>query len=588
MLRGEMSSPPASRPATIVDLLAWRAADQPERQTYTFLVDDTDAVSYSNRDLHGAAQRIASALQERTRQGERALLLHPPGFDYIAAFFGCLSANVIAVPAYPPDPTRLSRSLPRLQAIVRDAGASMVLTTTPILGLADSIFAHAPDLEALDWVATDALPAAGAHWRRPALAGDGVAFLQYTSGSTGAPKGVMVSHDNLMANLACIQHVLDVNPATVGVSWLPPYHDMGLVAMILEVMYAGCTTILMSPLAFLERPIRWLRAISQYRGTICGAPNFAYDLCVKRIPPQDRAGLDLSSWRSAGCAAEPVRAETLERFTAAFEPVGFRREAFFPCYGLAEATLIAAGGGIDDLPIVHTVDRRALASDRVVEATPGDNSAVSFVGSGKALPQHPLAIVDPRSRTLCAPDRIGEIWLSGPSVGQGYWNRPDETAETFRASLADSAEGQFLRTGDLGFMRDGELFITGRLKDLIIIRGTNHYAEDIEHTAQSSNPALRRGCGAAFPIEVGAEEHLALVQEVDTRQQPDWQAVIGDIRQAISEHHEIAIHTVVLVPPGSVHKTSSGKIQRRASNAELQAGGFDVVARWRATGRLTG
>ena len=569
----------AFEPSTLVNLLRWRALNQPDQRVYTFLVDgETEEVHLTYGELDRQARAIAASLQSLGATGERALLLYPPGLEYIAGFFGCLYAGVIAVPAYPPDPARLDRTLPRLQAMVADAQATVALTTAPILSMAEFVFAQAPDLAALQWLTTDTL-ADGTEdgWQEPALTGDSLAFLQYTSGSTRTPRGVMLSHDNLLYNSSLIRQAMEVTPDAIVVSWLPPYHDMGLIGAILQPLYAGCTCILMSPVSFLQRPFRWLQAISRYRATISGGPNFAYDLCVRKITPEQRATLDLSCWSLAFNGAEPVRSQTLDRFAAAFEPCGFRREAFYPCYGLAEATLIVSGGLRSVPPVIHTVQGAALEQNRVVDASATDEDARALVGCGQNLPGQKIVIVDPETLVQCPPDQVGEIWVAGPSVAQGYWNRPEETEQTFRAYMADTGEGPFLRTGDLGFMRDGELFITGRIKDLIIIRGRNHYPQDIELTVEQSHPALRPGCGAAFSVDVSGEERLVVVQEVYTNRPWDPDEVVGAIRQAVAETHEVQVYAVVLIEPRSIPKTSSGKIQRRACRAMFLAGTLDVV-----------
>jgi amino acid adenylation domain-containing protein len=579
---------PNFRPATLVDLLQQRAADEAVQRLYTFLGDSEDeAEQMTYRELDRRARLIGAALQAVAPPGERVLLLYPPGLEYIAGFFGCLYAGMVAVPAYPPDPMRLERTLPRLRAIIQDAQATMVLTTSPILEMGDFIFEQAPDFKALRWMASDAPGFGdGSLWRRPELTGDTLAFLQYTSGSTGTPKGVMLTHDNLLHNLKLISHGFQVRPGGVGVIWLPPYHDMGLIGGILEPLFGGMDTVLMSPMTFLRRPFRWLEAVSRYKGTISGGPNFAFDLCARRITPEERQRLDLSSWEVAFSGAEPIRTETLDRFTEAFAPCGFRREAFYPCYGLAEGTLIVSGGDTAAQPVIHTLDAGELSRNRAVRVEPSAPGARSHVGCGRTLPDQDIAIVEPESLTPCAPGAVGEIWVSGPSVARGYWNKPEETERTFHARLPGDSR-RYLRTGDLGLlMEDGELLVTGRLKDLIIIRGRNHYPQDIELTVDLSHPSLRPGCTATFSIDVNGEEQLAVVVEVakNLAAAPDpeaLEAVAGAIRQAVSSQHELQVHTVALIPPGAIFKTSSGKIQRRACRAALLSDTLELV--WRST-----
>jgi acyl-CoA synthetase (AMP-forming)/AMP-acid ligase II len=579
--------------SSLIDILRWRALNQPDLRLYTFLADgETDEVVITCAELDRRARAIAAVLQYADLVGERALLLYAPGLDYIAGFFGCLYAGVVAVPAYPPEPARLDRTLPRLQTMVADADATVALTTSPILSMAQFLFGQAPDLEALQWIATDTIPDQEADdWREPVLSQDSLAFLQYTSGSTHVPRGVMVSHGNLAYNSDLISQKFELSSASVGVVWLPPYHDMGLIGGILQPAYCGVHCVLMSPLDFLQRPPRWLQAVSNYDATVSGGPDFAYGLCVRKINAEQRSELDLSSWSLAFNGAEPVRAPTLERFAEVFAPCGFRRDAFYPCYGLAEATLIVSGGSRAAPPVIQAFDETALEQDRVVPVGSGDDNGRALVGCGQNLRGQKTVIVDPDSLTPCSPDRVGEIWVAGPSVAQGYWNRLDETKETFEARLADTGEGPFLRTGDLGFMRDGELFITGRLKDLIIIDGLNHYPQDIEHTLEQSHWALRPGCSAAFSVDVDARERLVVVAEVAQRHkwaryreeagvgvtsgsEPSLSAqdVVGEIRRAVAQAHDLRVHDVVLLEPRTVPKTSSGKIQRHACRDRYLAG----------------
>jgi 8-amino-7-oxononanoate synthase len=416
----------------------------------------------------------------------------------------------------------------------------------------------------------------------PDVHGDTLAFLQYTSGSTGTPKGVMLTHANLLHNSASIAYAFEHTRSGNGVFWLPSYHDMGLIGGILQPLYIGQPNVLMSPMAFLQKPFRWLKAITRYRATIGGGPNFAYDLCVRKITPEQRSQLDLSSWNLAFNGAEPVRAETLDAFCRAFEPVGFRRTAFYPCYGMAEATLIVTGGFKAALPVVRTFDAEALENNHVVDALADEEGARELVGSGGKLLDQRIVIAHPEHMTTMPPDEVGEIWVFGPSVAQGYWNRPEETERTFRAYLKDTGEGPFLRTGDLGFMQDGELFITGRLKDLIIIRGLNHYPQDIEVTAEKSHPRLRPANSAAFAAEIDGAERLVLVQEIERGQQDELDDVVESIRRAVAAEHELNVDAIALVKAGSIPKTSSGKIQRHACREAFIDGSLETVLEWRS------
>lgn len=576
---------PSFDPSTLVDLLRWRSGHQPERLAYTFLVDgETEENQVTYAGLDEAARRIAAHLQGLGMGGERALLLYPPGLDYIAAFFGCLYAGTVAVPAYPP---RLNRPVPRIQAIVADATPKVALTTTAILQNIEMRFEHTPELAALEWVDTEA-PSLGTEvgWIRPDISPETIAFLQYTSGSTADPKGVMVSHGNLIHNLKIIRHGFQIGSHGRGVFWLPSYHDMGLIGGILEPMYVCGPSTLMSPAAFLQRPARWLEAITRFQGTISGAPNFAYDFCVEKIKPADREGLDLSGWKTAFCGAEPIRPETLRRFAATFGPYGFDREAFYPCYGLAEGTLIVSGGEGSAWPRILPVDKKSLTHDQVVTCDVDEADQQPVVGCGGSLPDQRIEIVDPETHLRCGPDAVGEIWVSGPSITQGYWERPEETASHFQAYLADSGEGPFLRTGDLGFLQDGELFITGRLKDVIIIRGRNYYPQDIEFSAEDAHFALQSNAGAAFSVDHEGEERLVIAFELAREhRRSDPQEIFDAVRAAVTEAHELQPYAILLLRPLTIPMTSSGKVKRHACRSAFLDGELQIVAEWRAKGR---
>lgn len=566
---------------SLVELLRWRASQHPTRCGYTFLTDgETKENSLTYQELDRQARIIGARLQDENATGKQILLLYPPGLKYISAFFGCLYAGAIAVPAYPPNPTRLNRTLPRLLALIADSQATIVLTTSSILSIVKSLFDLAPNLKRLQWLATDHLSCSLEQiWQQPPVQRNSLALLQYTSGSTTAPKGVMLTHGNLLYNSFLIYQCFGHTTTSQGVIWLPPYHDMGLIGGILQPLYGGFPVTLMSPLDFLSRPLRWLQAVSRYRATTSGGPNFAYDLCARKIRPEERSQLDLSTWKVAFNGAEPVRAETIRKFAATFADCGFKLEAFLPCYGLAEATLIVSGGNMTDPPVIKTFDKRYLKHHVASEIPGKDRSARALVGCGQSLFKQKNIIVDPSMLTEQPEGQIGEIWISGPSVSHGYWNQKQDTEQTFKAYLSNTDEGPFLRTGDLGFLQEGELFITGRLKDLITIRGHNHYPQDIENTVVSSHSALRPGCGAAFSVDVDDQERLVVVQEV--RQQAleeDLHEIILLIRQAVVAEHGIQIYAVLLLRQGSIPKTSSGKIQRHACRDAFISGHLETVA----------
>jgi amino acid adenylation domain-containing protein/non-ribosomal peptide synthase protein (TIGR01720 family) len=573
--------------SSLVELLQQRAASAPERVAYRFLGDgETGESRITYGELNLRARSIAACLQEMGACGERALLLYPAGLAYVEAFFGCLYAGVIAVPAYPP---RLNRNAQRLQAIATDAGATVALTNAALLTKMESIATQMPGLARVRWLATDRFDGSRAGtYLEPELSAESLAYLQYTSGSTATPKGVMVTHGNVLHNSASIHRGFAHTPDSRALTWLPHFHDMGLIDGIIQPLYGGFPAILMSPASFLQHPLRWLEAVTRFQITHTGGPNFAYDLCVRRVNTEQRARLDLRSWRVAYNGAEPVRFETLRRFADEFRECGFRWEAFYPAYGLAEATLKVTGGSSTEPPVICTVRTDALEQHRVVEAVPEQDDSRTLVGSGRAGLDTEIEIVDAETFRRCATEEVGEVWVYGPGVAAGYWGRTEETERTFHARRAEADESElvsektYLRTGDLGFVRDGELFVTGRGKDLIIIRGRNLYPHDLELAIEQCHEALRAGGGAAFSLEVEGEERLIVVQELEARRRADTSALVELIRQTLAEEFEVQPYAILLVKAGSVPKTSSGKIQRGACRTMFETGSFDALAEWRA------
>lgn len=551
---------------TITDLVLAMGELYPDKLIYTFLQDgEVEAQSLNYSELLSGTRAVAAWLQAHSRPGERALLLYPSGLDFVTAFFGSIFAGVLAVPAYPPDPVRINRTLPRLQAIAADAQATVVLTTASIVAMAQKLFDLAPELRNMAWLATDTLSKEGASdWIKPDIEPESIAFLQYTSGSTSTPKGVMVTHANMLSNAAYYRHGWGHDESSVTVTWMPNFHDLGLMDGVIQPAFYGFHSVLMPPTALLKRPLRWLHAISRYRATFSSAPNFAFELCARKATEQDLATLNLSSWRSVLNAAEPVRRETMEYFFKVFEPCGFKWEAFSPGYGLAEATLKVSATNWFDSPVFRRVKADALEQHQLIDTDDTEGVRV-LAGCGRPMAEFGtrVVIVDPETLTECAADRIGEIWVGGPGVAKGYWNRPEESELTFRAHLADTGDGPFLRTGDLGFMQDGELYITGRLKDMIIIDGRNHYPQDIELTVERSHPAIRPGCSAAFSIEL-PEEHLVIVAELDEKRgSADPEEIRARIRTALAQEHDLDVFAIEFIKAGTIPKTSSGKIQRR-------------------------
>ncbi|MBD2288024.1 AMP-binding protein [Microcystis wesenbergii FACHB-1317] len=567
--------------STFVDILNHRALQQAEQTAYIFLANgETETARLTYQQLEQKAKALAAQLQLQMSPGERALLLYPSEEEFIIAFFACLYAGVIAVPVYPP---RRNQKLSRLQAITKDAQAKLALTTTSLLNTIEEKFSSDPELITVPCLATNNIPDKQAeNWQKPNLSLEDIAFLQYTSGSTGMPKGVMVSHKNLLYNEKLIASAFGHTSETIGVGWLPLFHDMGLIGNVLQPVYVGFPCVIMPPEAFIQKPLRWLQAISRYNATSSGGPNFAYELCADKIKPQERENLDLSCWDVAFTGAEPVRAATLEKFANTFADYGFKREAFYPCYGMAETTLFVSGGIKSQSPVIEAVDKLALLENSAVTINSQHPNAQLLVGCGHAWLSEKIVIVNPESLTECRDGEIGEIWVSSDSVAQGYWNRPEQTAETFKAYLADTQVGPFLRTGDLGFLLAGELFITGRLKDLIIVQGRNHYPQDIESTVEKSHPGLRQGCGAVFSVEIAGQERLVVVQEVERSylRKLDSPAVIEQIIRSVAEEHQLDVYAVALLKTASIPKTSSGKIQRIACRTAFLAGTLDVIGDW--------
>ncbi|MGO9350965.1 MAG: SDR family NAD(P)-dependent oxidoreductase [Mycobacterium sp.] len=570
---------------TLVGQLQHRAARYRDKDVFHYSRDGEEKqisqLSYEELDAH--ARRIASSLQQQGAAGERVLVLCPPGLDFIAGLFGCLYAGAVAVPVHPPVRDHL---VPRVESIIADAQPGFALSNgemqSRIKATVDGLVNGRP----FRWSVTDAAGDNDREWVSPDIDAGTVAMVQYTSGSTASPKGVVLTHGNLVHNLEAIRQTWKsgFDTAANAVFWLPPYHDMGLIGGIFGTIYVGATCFLMPPNAFIKRPMRWLEAMSRHQAVITAAPNFAYDLCVELSTPEERAALDLSNWSTAMCGAEPVSSATLQGFADAFAPSGFRPEAFYPVYGMAEATLLVSGASDSPVPVVRHIDRVALSERRIVEVAPEYPSAATLVGCGRPQGGQEAIIVDPETRRPCGADEVGEIWVAGPSVAQGYWRRPEQTEEAFSAHLAETGRGPFLRTGDLGFFRSGELFITGRRKDLIIIRGGNHYPEDIELTVQACHPALLHGRGAVFSVapEPDVAEQLVVVQEVNHHQiaEAELTGIVDAIRTAITEHHEIQAHTVILLEPLRIPTTSSGKIQRSACRQQFLDGELEAVVEW--------
>ncbi|MGQ0637352.1 MAG: fatty acyl-AMP ligase [Planctomycetaceae bacterium] len=597
---------------SLVDIVRDRAAALPARRIFYFLHEgeaEQGALTYGRLDLR--ARAIAAKLQSQCPPGERVVLVYPPGLEFITALCGCFYAGVVAVPAYPPRPN----SGQALANVIADCAPRLLLTAGAIAPALQTLCAELPGPVRPEYLDTDEVADdEAARWVPAGLARDTLALLQYTSGSTGVPQGVCVTHGNLLHNCAAIQQAfghgfwtladswtsapLDERDASTqgglfrrmarrpgtGVSWLPFYHDMGLIGNIVEPLYADIPVYLLSPFEFVRRPARWLQAITRYRAHTSGGPNFAYEMCVDRITAEQKKSLDLSDWDVAYVGAEPISPATLDRFYEAFAECGFRREAFYPCYGLAESTLFVTGGVKSQAPVVRT-----FAPDELAFHSGPTGSAEQRVGAGEAHNAHPLvgcgrtwpeikvAIIDPATGVERPAGQVGEIWVKSPSVAQGYWNCPEETAATFGARRADTGQGPYLRTGDLGCLVEGELFVTGRLKDVIIIRGRNYFPEDIEATVRGVHAAFQSpNRGAALGCDESGVERLIVLQEIDRRSRAlDVRLLKQEIRRAVALEHELQVDEIVFVRNDSLPRTSSGKIRRRECRRLFLAEGLE-------------
>jgi acyl-CoA synthetase (AMP-forming)/AMP-acid ligase II len=569
---------------SLTEVVRERADATPHETAYTFVDHAAEGRPREEvldcAELDRRARQVAALLQGRLAPGSRVLLLYAAGLDYLAAFFGCLHAGMVAVPAYPPLNARLHD---RLARVADDCDAALALTTSSTLeALPDRASLPAP-LARLHWLATDARLDGLEHaWRETAPAPDRLAFLQYTSGSSGVPKGVMLSHRNLLHNVRAIVSRMAFTAQDKVFSWLPPYHDMGLIGSILTPLCAAVPLVFITPHAFLRRPARWLRGIAEHGCTISGAPNFAFDLCVDKVRDDELAALDLSSWSLAFSGAEPVRRDTLARFERRFAACGFDTRAFYPCYGMAETTLIVTGKRREAPYATCAVDKDRYARDLVavpVDAAHAPPEGLRHVVScGVPADGMRVVVADPVSLEPLAPGRVGEILIAGESVAGGYWNREAETLAVFGAAVPGH-EGAWLRSGDLGFFHDGELHVSGRLKDTLIIRGVNHFPQDIEGTVDRCHDAVRPGCGLCFAVDGPGGEQLVFVQEVAARDAARADEIVRAIRGAIVERHDVDPFAVVLIEQGSLPKTTSGKLSRRPCREAYLQGALRVVAR---------
>ncbi len=569
---------------TYTEVIKNRAKSSPDHVVFRFLDDGVvENESFTYLQLEERAKAIGSALQDVGKKGDAVLLLFQPSISYIASLYACFYSGFMAVPAYPP---RRNRGIERIYTIIEDSNSNICLISKQVYEDIQRNFKDDDLFKNLKWIIyEDIVNDQSIRFKEVDILPQEIALLQYTSGSTGQPKGVMISQLNLLYNSEYIRQTFSTTRETVGVHWLPPFHDMGLIGGILQAGYVGCLNINMPPMAFLRNPLSFLKAIHNYRGTIAGGPNFSFDYCIDKTTKEERRELDLSSMEVFFCGAEPIRKSTYKEFIDAFSISKVTENQLYSCYGMAETTLIATGGFAPAKPRYLNVDGIAISNNKVVIYDKDDDRSLSLVGSGHTWMETIIKIVDPLTCEECASDEVGEVWVSGPTVATGYWNKPEETSNTFNAVISGTDEGPFLRTGDLGFVNEKELFITGRLKDLIIIRGVNHYPNDIEFSIQNVIPEIRQNGGAAFPIYEGDTEKLVLVQEIErtAMQGVDHGSIIKKIREVIADEHELDAHAIVLVRPGSIPMTSSGKIQHRQTKYEYLHGDLSVVSSWSKT-----
>jgi acyl-CoA synthetase (AMP-forming)/AMP-acid ligase II len=565
---------------SLVDAVRLRALQSPKQITCTFLNRNSEeTITYGDLDQH--ARAIAAMIQaEGGQPGDRILLLFSPGLPLIQAFLGCLYAGCVAVPIYPPAQGKL---LEKAHRIITNSQPKLVFMSSDHLSkFADPDQKTRPHFAQIPSFAIESIKLENSHhWNPVKTNAEDLAFLQYTSGSTMHPKGVMIGHHNLLDNLNKIYNVYEMSDESIMFSWLPPHHDMGLIGSILTPIYGGFPVIMMSPFSFLQNPVSWLKNITQYKATISGSPNFAYDYCVKRIKEEKKQGLDLSSWQIAFNGAEPIRRETLEQFYQAFKDYGFRKEVFYPCYGLAEATLLVSGGipGIQCRTVTLAKDQ--YQDHRVHFAQEKSPDSHNLVSCGRMI-QH-VKIVDADTHILCDNDQIGEIWVRSESVSKGYWQQDKETKHAFYGAIKDDESKQFyLRTGDLGFIHEEELYVTGRIKDLIILYGKNHYPQDIEYSVLHSPVHPQLGKCAAFVIQIDHRYKLTLMCEVKDRfmDKKTQDELFNSIFELVYQSHQLEIHTIVLIPLKAMPHTTSGKIRRNFCRSHLLDNTLPVVAIW--------
>ena len=564
---------------TLFDILAQHANTRPNDLAFKFIREDGSESQCSFMELFNRSKAIAASLQARALPGDRVILMYRPGLDFIEAILACFASGLVAVPI---QTIQNKRSIQRLYSTIADAQSKLILTDNVSI---EKIRRLCPDLMTIasevSWLETAQIKT---HWSVQYQdfypESDELALLQYTAGSEGPPKGVMISHDNIMNNQAIIQEAFQHDHSTHVVGWLPLHQDMGLNGNIFQPLYLGVPATLFAPITCLLSPLTWLKAVSAQPNTTSGAPSFAYDLCAKRVSEEEKQELDLSNWRNAFISAEPVRADIIDDFAQCFVDCGFRKDSFYPCYGLAESTLFVAGGKPSSSVVELSVDQEALQKNRAVITWQG---MYRLVGCGKSHGDHDLIIVSPRERRQMNAGQVGEIWISGPSIAQGYWGREEETQQTFNA-YTEHGHGPYLKTGDVGFIRDGELFITGRISDRIVVDGLSHFPTDLEFTlSKNDEDWLREGYIATFMVRQKGLPKLVAVAEVQRSQvrkfkQARLKEITNRARKAIANRHGLQLADFVLIRPATMPKTTGGKIQRQLCRQKYLRGELVLMA----------
>ncbi len=574
----DFNDPIANKCDTYIEVIKNRTLQKPDHIVFRFLNDGvTESESLTYIELETRSKALGASMQEYGEKGDRVLLLFPAGLDYIASIFSCFYSGFIAVPAYPP---RRNQKIHRLKSIIEDSKAKICILSHKVYETIERNFSEDPDLQNINWIIYEDIKDDNyKNFKEPLIKEDDIALIQYTSGSTGSPKGVMLTQLNLLYNSEYIRQAFDFNENSVGVNWLPIFHDMGLIGGVLQAAYLGVQNVGMPPTAFLKSPYNWLKAMEKYKGTTGGGPNFGFDYCLEKISDEQKQELDLKTVRTFYCGSEPVRKHTMIEFSKQF---GIEERQMYPVYGMAETTLIASGGYQTEDPKYLSLKSDYLSKEIIEVAENTNEKVTELVGCGHTWMETEIIIVKPETFEKLDENTIGEIWIKGPTVAKGYWNKPEETERSFNAFTTNTNEGPFLRTGDMGFLREKELYITGRLKDLIIVRGRNYYPNDLEFTIQNCHDDFRNNGVAVISVLKNGEEKLVVVQELERTalRKDNHDELISLIRKVISEEYELDVYAVCLIRTGSIPLTSSGKIQRRQTKYDYLNNDLNIVKQW--------